>query len=110
MIEHLRYAYHNPSDECCGPPRARQLAWSSRRVVDLLRYRGRRPLQLAKPGSAELVGQELTLQALFTAVDAGDSEAALRHAQWLVPTTEVARLVRWAQPVVETGAKLRIAA
>ena len=110
MIEHLRYAYHNPADECCGPPRLRQLAWSSRRVIDLLRYRGRRPLHLAQPGSAALTGQELTLQALLAAVDAGDAQAALRHAQWLVPTTEAARLVRWAQPVVETGAKLRIAA
>lgn len=110
MIEQLRYAYHSPADECCGPPRARQLAWSSRRLVDLLRYRGRRPLHFAQPGSADLTGQERALHALFTAVDAGEEEAALRHAQWLVPSTEAARLVRWAQPVLECGAKLRFAA
>lgn len=110
MIEHLRHAYHASGDEGCGPARMRQLTWSTRRFLDLLRYRGRRPLHLFQPGTAELTGQERTLQALFAAVDAGDEEAALRHAQWLVPTTEAARLVRWAQPVVECGAKLRIAA
>lgn len=94
----------------CGAGRDQVLFWSAQRLVDLLRCRGRRPLQLGRPGSDSLTPQERTLSALFTAIDAGDHPAALAHAQWLVPTTEAKRLARWAQPVVESGVRARIAA
>lgn len=116
MIELLRTAFAgDDSREDCrysgvGPARTQVLTWSARRLIDLLQFRGRRRLDLNPPGAAELTGQERTLAAMFAALDAGDTDGALGHAQWLVPTAEAKRLVRWAQPVVECGGRARQAA
>lgn len=116
MIELLRSAgaqvnssaaFHRTS---CGPARDQVLAWSARRLLDLLHGRGRRPLRLNPPGARDMTAQEQTLAAMFAALDSDDQDGALRHAQWLVPTTETKRLVRWARPVVECGGRARIAA
>lgn len=106
--EHLSPFNHRHSAR--GPARAQVLAWSARRVIDLLQSRGRRPLRLNAPGAAEMTGQERALAAMFAALDTGDTNGALAHAQWLVPATEAKRLVRWAEPVVECGARAREAA
>jgi len=114
MIELLRAAYLQDVPPCSesapGGSRAQVLAWAARRVVDLLQYRGRRPLTLNQPGAADLTPQERILSAIFAALDAGDNEDALARAQWLVPTSEARRLVRWAQPVVQCAARTRRAA
>lgn len=110
MIETLRATVFEGDLPGGGSGRARVLAWSARRLVDLLRYRGRRPLHLHAPGAAGMTGQERALAAMFAALDAGDADGALAHAQWLVPTAEAGRLVRWARPVVECGGGTRRAA
>ena len=114
MIELLRAASLHDVSSCGktlpGGSRAQVLAWSARRVVDLLRHRGRRPLSLNVPGAADLTPQEQILLAIFTALDAGHSDDALARAQWLVPTSEARRLVRWAQPVLQCAARTRRAA
>lgn len=114
MIELLRTAYLQDMPACSetapGGSRAQVLAWSARRVVDLLQYRGRRPLALGRPGAPDLTPQEQILTAIFAALDAGNSDDALARAQWLVPTSEARRLVRWAQPVVQCASRHRRAA
>lgn len=114
MIELLRAAYLQDEPSCSDASSAglrdQVLAWSARRVVDLLHYRGRRPLALNAPGTAHLTAHEQILTALFASLDAGDTDDALARAQWLVPTGEARRLVRWAQPVVQCASRHRRAA
>lgn len=114
MIELLRAAYNQDAPSCAesfsGGSRAQVLTWSARRVIDLLQYRGRRPLALNQPGAADFTPQEQILSAIFAALDAGDIDDALVRAQWLVPTGEARRLVRWAQPVVQCASRHRRAA
>jgi hypothetical protein len=114
MIELLRAAHLQDMPSCSetvsGGSRAQVLVWSARRVIDLLRYRGRRPLALNQPGAADLTPQEQILSSIFAALDAGNHDDALTRAQWLVPTSEARRLVRWAQPVVQCATRLHRAA
>ncbi len=84
-----------------GRAAGRVTAWSVRRASDMLQRGARRPVRFGAPGAAPTAHECSILEVLF-ALARGETEAARRHAQWLVRGDTVDRFVERLSPAAES--------